>query len=109
VKLAITIKNATSEAEMQRRQGIRVRRERELHAQARASLRRQISTGLRGAFIFLVGATVVGVILAHRTEIQSLATQKFSQVASQIKTKEAASPLRQSALNYEKEVDSITK
>ena len=101
---------AISEAETQRRTQIRERLERDYRAQTRRRWRQIILTGMRRMFVFLLGTALVLFIVAHRRSIDSLAAQKVGGVVAQIQTKtDTADPLRQGALNHEKEVEEAAK
>jgi len=101
---------AISEAETQRRVQIREQLEQDYRAQARSRWRRLIFSGVRRLFIFLLGAALVAFIVAHRQRIDSLATQKVGGVVAQFRAKtDTADPLRQSALDHEKEVEEAAK
>jgi hypothetical protein len=66
--------------------------------------------GVRGILYFLLGATIVTFIVAHRNEIDAAARQKVSRVVNHVQTKtQTADPLRQSALSHEKEVDEASQ
>jgi hypothetical protein len=62
--------------------------------------------GVRRIFIFLFIATICVVVLNRRVEIQNVALAKLHEA---MKKTYAANGLRQNTLNYEKEVDGITK
>ena len=101
---------AISEAETQRRVQIREQLERDYRVQARSRWRRLIFSGVRRLFIFLLGAALVVFIVAHRQRIDSLAVQKVGGVVAQLRAKtDTADPLRQSALDHEKEVEEAAK
>ena len=101
---------AISEAETQRRSQIREQRKLDDRAQTRSRWRRLLVSGMRRAFIFLLGTALVAFIVAHRQRIDSLAAQKVGGVVAQLRVKtDTADPLRQSALNYEKEVEEVAK
>jgi hypothetical protein len=65
--------------------------------------------GLRSIFVILLGATIIVFVTSHRMEINSAAAQKTSRVAAQVKLNAAASLIRQTALNHEKEVEAAAK
>lgn len=109
MKPATVITVIIGNAETQRQQVIYTRRERELHAQSRINRLRRISTKLQKLLIFLAGAGIVWFVVAHRTEIHSLATQNISRMVVQMQTKNATSSFRQSGLNHEQEVNEITR
>jgi len=97
------------EAETQRRKQIHDRLMREQRAQFWARLRHKLSSGVRSIFIFLLGAAFVVLALSHWNEINSVAAQKASRVVERVKSKQQSNPLRQSALDYEKEVEDVAK
>lgn len=94
-----------SEAEAQRQAQIRDRLLRNYRAQEQSRLRQASDTGARKIFILLLGAAIVTFMVAHRNEINSVATKKIERIVTRIHSKNESSPLRQSALNYEKEVN----
>jgi hypothetical protein len=107
--MATDMSPAISAAETQRRAQLREQSRRDFCAQARIRLRRKIFSGVRRTFVFLLGAAIMTFVVAHRNQIHALATQKICRVVAHVKSKaNAADPLRQSALNYEKEVEEVT-
>ena len=108
VKMAIEMVPFISPQETARRREIRERRERERHAQWRAELRQQLFCGVRGIFIFLLGLSIVVFVLAHRKEINVAGDRQLRRLATEVKMP-AATALRQSALDYEKEVDEASQ
>lgn len=97
-----------SEAETQRRAQLREQRARDGRTQTRSRWHRMITNGVRRTLVFLLGATVVTFVVAHRNQIDDLAAQKVSRAVAHIQSKaDTADPLRQSALNYEKEVEEV--
>jgi hypothetical protein len=72
----------------------------------RADRRRQFFGRVRRTFIFLFVAAILVFVLNHHTQIQSLAYAKLARV---VKKSPGSDKLRQSAINYEKQVDDITK
>ena len=107
MKLAMAMNQMVGEEESHRRQEIQTRLELEAREKARERFRRQLAVGTRKTFVFLIGAIIVVFVVSHRMKISSIANQKINQVAAHVKAKAEASPLRKSALNYEKEVDEI--
>ena len=107
VKLAMAMTHPFGEEETRRQQQLRAQRVMQHRAQLRAELHRKISGQVRRVFGFLLSATIVLFIVSHLTKIDSTATKQVGRTVILIQTKAAASPLRQSALNYEKEVDEI--
>jgi hypothetical protein len=71
--------------------------------------RYQLADGARKTFVFLLGATVLVVLLAYETELQQLANAKVSRVASGIEEMTPASRLRQDTAAYENEVNEIAQ
>ena len=99
---------AISEAETQRRTKIREQIHRDCRTQTHKRWRQMILNVMRRTLIFLLGVAIVTAIVAHRNRIDSLATQKISGVVAQLQTKaNTADPLRQSALDYEKQVEEV--
>jgi cell division protein FtsL len=72
----------------------------------RADRRNQFFGRVRKTFIYLFLATMLVLALNHYTEIQSLAYAKLVQT---MKHSPNSDKLRQSAVNYEQQVDEITK
>jgi hypothetical protein len=98
-----------SEAETRRCQQLRDRLAQEHRALAHTKLLDKIFSQVRVIFLFLLGAAIVTFIVAHQNQIDSLAAQKISHAVKRVQTKSASDPLRQSALNYEKEVDAAAE
>jgi hypothetical protein len=72
----------------------------------RADRRHQFFGRVRSIFIFLFLATILVFAFNRHTEIQSLAYAKLNHA---VKNSSASDSLRQGAINYEKQVDEITK
>jgi hypothetical protein len=101
---------AMSEAETLRREQIRGQRERDCRAQTWSRWRRMVVCGVRRIFIFLLGAALVTFIVAHRNQINLLTANKVSIAVTHLQTKtDTADPLRQGALEHEKEVEDAAK
>ena len=109
MKLAMAISPPFGEEEAQRHREIHEQREREYRAQSRAKLCRELFNQTRRGLVLLLGLTITMFIVLHWSEIQLLAAQKASQAAAHFKNKAETSPLRQSALNHENEVNQITE
>ena len=93
-------------AETQRRAQIRARLDRDCRVKTRSRRRRVVFSGVRRVFIFLLGAAIVTFIVAHRNQIDYLATQKAGGMVAHLQTKaNTVDPLRQNALNHEKVVE----
>ena len=60
---------------------------------------------VRSLLFFLLGASIVFLLIAHRKEI----ARKFNGVVSTVQKKNTADPIRKTALDYEHEVDDVTK
>jgi hypothetical protein len=90
--------------ESQRQQQIHDKLDRAGRVQRRTRLLQRIFSGIRSFSIFLMVAAVLTLIVWHWNEINSVAAQKISHVAATVQTNND-SPLRQGALNYEKEVE----
>ena len=86
---------------------IRVDRKRKVRAERRGELFGHVRSGVRRIFIFLFIATICVFVLNHRTEIQSVAYAKLNQAVK--KSSPSSDKLRQSAANYENQVDDIAK
>jgi hypothetical protein len=85
---------------------IRVDRKRKARAARRSEFFGHVRNGVRRIFIFLFVATICVFVFNHYTEIQSLASAKLGPA---IKKFSDPNNVRKKALNYEKEVDEITK
>jgi cell division protein FtsL len=72
----------------------------------RADRRLQFFGRVRKTFIYLFVATILVMGLNHYTEIQTLT---YAQLIIALKHSPSSDKLRQSALNYEKQVDDIAK
>jgi hypothetical protein len=72
----------------------------------RADRRHQFFGRVRNIFIFLFVATILVFVFNRHTEIQGLAYAKLNHA---VKNSPASDKLRQGAINYEKQVDEITK
>lgn len=105
VKMAKDNSPVISEAEAQRRAQLHDQLLRRHLAKERMRLRQEADSGVRTIFILLLGAAIVMFLVAHRNEINSVATKKIERIVTQIHSKNESSSLRQGALNYEKEVN----
>ena len=85
---------------------VKVDRKRKIRADRRGEFFAYVRKGVRRIFILLFIATICVFVHNHQTEIQTLASAKFHQV---IKKHSAANGFGQTALNYQKQVDDITK
>jgi len=94
------------EEETQRQQELRIRRQREARAAARAKFRQQLVDSARKTFFFLFGATVVLYLVINAGRFQEYSTQVGHKLSAKVN---AHSNLKQSALKYQDEVDQITK
>ena len=107
--MAMDIGPLMTESELQRKQQIRDRFVQENRAQRRAQLGRKIFSAIRVFFLFLLGAVIVTFLVSHRNEIGSMAAQKINHVVTTVQSKSTSDPLRQTALNYEHEVEEVAK
>jgi hypothetical protein len=85
---------------------IQADRKRKARAERRGELFGHVRSGVRSIFIFLFIAAILVFAFNHQTEIQTLAYAKLERV---IKHSPSSDKLRQSAINYEKQVDNIAK
>jgi hypothetical protein len=85
---------------------VQVDRRRKVRAERRSEFFSHVRHGVRRIFIFLFIATICVFVFNHYTEIQSLASAKLVHV---VKKSPGSDTLRQSAVNYENQVDEITK
>ena len=110
MRMAPNIGPRISQEESQRRSQIQDRCNRSHRAKKWTRLKTMFFKGGRGIFYFLLGAAIVTFIVAHRNEIDAVARQKVSRVVNHVQTNtQTADPFRQSALNYEKEVDKVSQ
>jgi len=72
----------------------------------RADRRDRFFGRVRRVFVYLFVATILVVALNHYTEIQSVT---YAKLVHAMKYSPNSDKLRQSAVNYEKQVDEITK
>ncbi|MEY4917726.1 MAG: hypothetical protein RL616_1639 [Verrucomicrobiota bacterium] len=103
----MVMEHSFGEEEARRQQEVRAQREREHRAQLRAELRRKTAGATHKFLNFLFCAAVAGLILTNLPKIHSVATTTASRTVTHVQAKAEASPLRQSAENYEKELDGI--
>ncbi len=84
---------------------------RQLRREDRAEGRRQGVRWLlgqaRGVFVLLLAATVLEFIFAHHTEIQQFADARIDRTVTSLRSSNNPSPIRQSAVNHEKEVNQV--
>jgi hypothetical protein len=104
--MAMDMRPLIGDDESQRQQDIHDKLERACRAQKRTRLLQRLFSGIRSFSIFLMVAAVLTLMVWHWNEINSVAVQKISHVAAKVQAKDD-SPLRQSALNYEKEVETV--
>lgn len=97
------------EGETQRQRELREQSKRARRAQFWAHVRHAFIDGVRAVFVFLLGTTVLVFIISNENEISSVVKQKVSRVATRLNNPANPDPLRQNALNYEKEVDDAAK
>lgn len=98
------------ETDTKHRQEIRDQFARAHRAQKQSRFRHKFFSGLRRVFIFLLLAAIVTFAVWQWNEVNqmgSLATKKIGAVVNQLQTKSAADPLRQNALKYQQEVESV--
>jgi hypothetical protein len=97
-------------AELQRKLQIHDEQMQSYRAQKWARWKQLFFQSARKALFFLFGAAMVVFAITHRKEIDSLVRQKTDRALAHVQTKSAtADALRQSTLNYEKEVDEASK
>jgi hypothetical protein len=109
VKLSLITSPSSGGGEVQRQRELRDQSRRTRRAQFWADARCALIDGVRAVFILLLGATIVVFIVSNQTEISSVVRQKISRVESRLKSPANPDPLRQSALNHEKEVEDAAK
>jgi hypothetical protein len=97
------------EGEIQRQRELREQSKRAHRAQFWADVRHAFIDGVRAVFILLLGVTILIFAVSNRAEISSLVEQKAGQVAARLNNPAKPGPLRQNALNYEKEVEDAAK
>ncbi len=81
---------------------VRIDRQRKI----RADRRSRFFGRARGVFVYLFAATILVFVFNHRMEIQTIA---YAKVGSAMKHSATSDKLRQDAVDYEKQVDDITK
>ncbi|MDR3456677.1 MAG: hypothetical protein P4N60_04480 [Verrucomicrobiae bacterium] len=106
VKLAMAMSPMIGEEETQRQREIRTRLEREEREQARARFRQQLAARARKTFVFLFGAAVVLYLVVNTGRFQDYGSQAGRRISAKVNSH---STLKQNALKYEEEVDTITK
>ncbi len=94
-----------TKSETQRRRQLSDGRVRESRARWWSGLGRAFFNLVRSLLFFLLGASIVFLLIAHRKEI----ARKFNGVVSTVQKKNTADPIRKTALDYEHEVDDVTK
>jgi hypothetical protein len=72
-------------------------------------MRHAFIDGVRAIFVLLLGTAILVFIISNETEISSVVRQKISRVETHLKSPANPDPLRQSALNHEKEVEDAAK
>lgn len=103
----MTMEHSFGEEETRRQQEIDKRRDAEHRAQLRAELHRKLTDRVSKVFGVVLGLAIALLILANLSQIYSVTTQTVSRTITHVQAKADASPLRQNAENYEKELDSI--
>ena len=85
---------------------VQVERKRKGRAKRRHEFFGHVGLGVRRIFIFLLVSTISVAVFNHRVEIQSAGLAKLH---AELRKSYAANNLRQGAINYEKQIDEITK
>jgi hypothetical protein len=85
---------------------VRVERKRKARSARRGDFFGHVRHGVRRIFIFLLVTTIGVAVFNHRVEIQSAALAKLH---AELRKSYASNNLRQGAINYEKQIDEITK
>jgi hypothetical protein len=70
-----------------------------------ATQRRGFWGPVRRIFVFLLGLVILTMVVRHLNEINTLAAKKISQTVNHFQVGSESDQLRQSARNYEKEVE----
>ena len=97
-----------SEAEIQRLSLFRAQSVRAARAKKWSRFGESLSEAVRTLLFFLLGAAIVASIVSYRDQIDAAAIQRAGRMVARVEIKLKSDPLRQSALNYEKEVDAAT-
>lgn len=85
---------------------IQIDRQRRTRAKRREQFFGRVLCRVRKTFVFLFMATVAVAAFNHYTEIESLAMTKLGPAIKKIT---ASNSLRQNAINYENQVDDVSK
>jgi len=109
VKLAMDMSSMIGVEETQRQEEIHVRLEREERAKARGQFRKELAASMRNIMIFLVGAVVVLFCVLNSGRFQDFSGQVGQRLTAQASAHSAQGVLKQTALDYQNEVDEITK
>ena len=107
MKMAMTTDLSFGEAETQRQRDVLTQRDRTFSTKSYRQLGRQLVTELRRSLLCLAGVGLVVLLFANRTKIVSISQQKMAGATTHVQDKAGKSPLRQQALDYEREVDAI--
>jgi hypothetical protein len=85
---------------------VQVERQRKARVKRRHEFFGHVGLGVRRIFIFLLASTIGVAVFNHRVEIQGAALAKLH---AELRKSYASNSLRQGAINYEKQIDEITK
>ena len=109
VKLSMDFSFFTNETEARRRAQLRDQFAWDTHGQSQESWVRRFLRGVGHLFVFLVIASVLAGAFIYRNEIQSVASRKITQVMNRVQVTRESDPLRQAAIDYENQVESVSK
>jgi hypothetical protein len=109
VKLSLITSPSIGEGEAWRQRELRGQSKRARRARFWADVRFAFIDGVRAIFVLLLGVTVLVFIVSNRTEINSVVKLKASRLTGRLNDPANPGPLRQNALNYEKEVEDAAK
>ena len=103
----MAMNHSCGEDEMHRQQEIHAQRKAEQRSRRWAECRQIIDDAVRKLLRLLLIAAVALFVITHFTQIRSLLTKTTSQTVAHLQTTGQSSPLHQSAVNHEKELDKI--
>ena len=110
MRMALDNAPLNTAAELQRQLQIHNQWVQSYRAKKQARLKQFLIRSGRAILFFLLGAVIVMFAVTHRKEIDLLVRQNVSRALAHVQTKTATTDsLRQSTVNYEKEVDEASK
>lgn len=106
MKMALTMTSMFGEDESQRQREIRIRRERDERAKSRAKFFHSVAVGARKLFFMAFGMGVALYLIANTGRFEALTSQLSQRISARLSTHNT---LEQNALQYQNEVNQITK